>query len=106
MENSTHYSQSSHEKETSSSSASPSAFYQEAPPRPRQNKTKELSGTINYHWFTFAATFHGKAEVVPPTLAGAGTYLFRISGYGFRWSRIRTIKKKKKKKKMVYSLIC
>ena len=36
---------------------------------------------------------------MPPTLAGAGTYLFRISGYGFRWSRIRVIIKKKKKKK-------
>ena len=32
---------------------------------------------------------------MPPTLAGAGTYLFRLSGYGFRWSRIRVIIKKK-----------
>ena len=66
-------------------------------PRPRQNKTKNFRESINYHRFTFAATFHGKAEVVPPTLAGAGTYLFRLSGYGFRWSRIRVIIKKKKK---------
>ena len=95
MENSTHYSQSSHEKEASSSSASPSAFYQEAPPALCRTKQKNFRESINYHWFTFAATFHGKAEVVPPTLAGAGTYLLRISGYGFRWSRIRVIIKKK-----------
>ena len=36
---------------------------------------------------------------MPPTLAGAGTYLFRISGYGFGWSRIRVIIKKKNEKK-------
>lgn len=60
MENSTYYSQSSHEKEASSSSASPSAFYQEAPSRPRQNKTKELLGTINYHWFTSQQLFMGR----------------------------------------------
>ena len=35
---------------------------------------------------------------MPPTLAGAGTYLFRISGYGFRWS------KKKKKKRCIVLL--
>ena len=97
MENSTHYIQSSHEKEASSSSASPSAFYQEAPPALDRTKQKNFRESLSYHWFTFAATFHGKAEVVPPTLAGAGTYLFRLSGYGFRWSRIRVIIKKKKK---------
>ena len=78
MENSTHYIQSSHEKEASSSSASPSAFYQEAPPALGRTKQKNFRESISYHWFTFAATFHGKAEVVPPTLAGAGTYLFRL----------------------------
>ena len=61
-------------------------------PLPSAEQNKRTFG--NYHWFTFAATFHGKAEVVPPTLAEAGTYFFRISGYGFRWSRIRVIKKK------------
>ena len=97
MENSTHYIQSSHEKEASSSSAFPSAFYQEAHPALGRTKQKNFRESISYHWFTFAATFHGKAEVVPPTLAGAGTYLFRLSGYGFRWSRIRVIIKKNKK---------
>ena len=42
---------------------------------------------------------------MPPTLAGAGTYLFRISGYGFRWSRIRVIIKKKKKIKKKWCIV-
>ena len=74
-------------------------FIRKHPPALGRTKQKNFRESINHHWFTFAATFHGKAEVVPPTLAGAGTYLFRLSVYGFRWSRIRVIIKKKKKEK-------
>ena len=101
MENSTHYSQSSHEKEASSSSASPSAFYQEAPPALGRTKQKNFREPVIITGLLSQQLFMGRRRwCLQPWLEQVLIF------FAYQVMVLDGLESVSSKKKMVYSLIC